>query len=605
MNEPRPPLWSPASDRVLSLLTFVVPLASYLATLAPTVLSDDSGEFQLVTNALGVAHPTGYPLLTLLGYVFAHLAPLGDPAFRINLLSALCAAGALFVTFRLLRELEITPLVASLSVLGLAYSTDFWNFATSARAYALNWLLLALVLFQFVRWSRVPTRQNFVGLALLYGLSLTHHSTMLFFAPALAAGILVVLRRQPLDVTPFGLGGLAFALPLLLYLYIPLRAEALLRDPSLAGSVLDIPRAVVDGLVTPHYLAGPANVVLASFYATKIVGGGTFNVPDALVAYLAHWATQFTWLGVVLAVIGLGVLSRRSIALCVVIGLAWLADVLVVSIAIAAYGEGPELFTPSWLLAVVCLAACADAMVGRKRIWTLTTLLALVFVVLAGVWQNAPAMLQRHQDSRDAEFARSTLNAALPEGSVILGAWSQVTPLHYVQVIEGVRRDVAVIQAPLAAPEGRALMNRALDEARPLYVLNASNALVAIPLREPPAMDATVGVTFGHELTLVGYRARSPQLELFWRAETTPAADYAVFVHLVDGRGEQINTPDQPPATEFFPTSLWRAGQTFGDVHVLPALDGVKMAEVGVYNPASGKRLALPDGATTLPVRLK
>ena len=53
---------------------------------------------------------------------------------------------------------------------------------------------------------------------------------------------------------------------------------------------------------------------------------------------------------------------------------------------------------------------------------------------------------------------------------MILGAWSVVTPLHYVQLVDGVRPDVVVIQAPLAAPAGRDLIVRALAEGRMTYL---------------------------------------------------------------------------------------------------------------------------------------
>ena len=48
----------------------------------------DTGEFQTVLPILGTAHPTGYPTYVLLGFVAnILLAPLGEPAFRMNVLS--------------------------------------------------------------------------------------------------------------------------------------------------------------------------------------------------------------------------------------------------------------------------------------------------------------------------------------------------------------------------------------------------------------------------------------------------------------------------------------------------------------------------------------
>jgi len=84
--------------------------ALYALTAAPSiaVLFDDSLEFQLVLPTLGIAHPTGYPLYTLLGGLWNLLLPAGNWAWRINLLSALAGAAAVALVFVVARRL-ITP----------------------------------------------------------------------------------------------------------------------------------------------------------------------------------------------------------------------------------------------------------------------------------------------------------------------------------------------------------------------------------------------------------------------------------------------------------------------------------------------------------------
>ena len=70
----------------------IAALALYLHSLAPTITmangAGDSGELASTAYTLGIAHPTGYPLYTLLGYVVSNL-PVGEVAWRVNALSAL------------------------------------------------------------------------------------------------------------------------------------------------------------------------------------------------------------------------------------------------------------------------------------------------------------------------------------------------------------------------------------------------------------------------------------------------------------------------------------------------------------------------------------
>ena len=84
-------------------MTFVVFSLAYLVTAAPDILPADAGEFQLAAALLGVAHPPGYPLYTLLGHLFIRLIPWGTPAYRLNLLSGLLAAGTLVLMARATR----------------------------------------------------------------------------------------------------------------------------------------------------------------------------------------------------------------------------------------------------------------------------------------------------------------------------------------------------------------------------------------------------------------------------------------------------------------------------------------------------------------------
>ena len=67
------------------------PLALYAATLPRTVVLEDDGLFLMAGVHLGVAHPPGYPLYTLIVHLFTRW-PLGDPAVLGHLSSAVAGA---------------------------------------------------------------------------------------------------------------------------------------------------------------------------------------------------------------------------------------------------------------------------------------------------------------------------------------------------------------------------------------------------------------------------------------------------------------------------------------------------------------------------------
>ena len=69
-------------------------LAVYVLTLAPTVTFWDAGEFIAAARTLGIPHPPGTPLFVMIAHTWGLLVPLGEFAYRTNVLSALFSASA-------------------------------------------------------------------------------------------------------------------------------------------------------------------------------------------------------------------------------------------------------------------------------------------------------------------------------------------------------------------------------------------------------------------------------------------------------------------------------------------------------------------------------
>ena len=67
----------------------------YLATMPRGLVWGDGIELVSVASTLGIAHPTGYPLFTLLGYVFSNI-PFGTAYWRVALFCMLSMVGKLF-----------------------------------------------------------------------------------------------------------------------------------------------------------------------------------------------------------------------------------------------------------------------------------------------------------------------------------------------------------------------------------------------------------------------------------------------------------------------------------------------------------------------------
>jgi hypothetical protein len=212
----------------------LVALAIYCATLAPSITwrfsGADSGDLASAVATWGVPHPTGYPLYVLLGGVMTRLVPFGQPAFRLNVLSAACSAlagGFVFLTVlcagRRMPELP-SPLragIATTAALAFATSRTPWSQSVLTEVYALETFLAAAILGLVA--DPQPSRRRLIVLTFLCGLALTHHETIVFSLLGALAAVALRSRRWP-SAKQVVAGIALFAAPLLLYL-LPWRAS--------------------------------------------------------------------------------------------------------------------------------------------------------------------------------------------------------------------------------------------------------------------------------------------------------------------------------------------------------------------------------------------
>lgn len=216
-------------DFAAALVAALLAFALYGRTLGPTITGEDSGEFVVAAYALGIPHPPGYPLFCLIGHLFTRL-PFGEAAWRVHLMSAAFASGAVFLTALLVVYLTRNRFAALAAGLALACSREFWAQAIIAEVYAMNAFWFALCLLLLLRWTDTRRDRTLFALALLFGVGLTVHNTFLLLAPPFAAYVLYQDARagelNALRIRTYLLLGCTAALGLLLYLYLPWRSRA-------------------------------------------------------------------------------------------------------------------------------------------------------------------------------------------------------------------------------------------------------------------------------------------------------------------------------------------------------------------------------------------
>jgi hypothetical protein len=586
---------------LLTALLFLLSLALYTATLAPSVVTlfDDSLEFQLVAWQLGIAHPTGYPLYTLLGKLFT-LLPLGNVAYRMNWLSAVFGAATVAMLYRLTllaarpRSARTVPPLAAhpgamVGALLFAVGPIFWRQATIAEVYTLNAFFVALLLLLAI--SRPPTPGTLYLLAFAGGLSLTHHRTMVLLVPGLLLYLLLTDYRALLRPKTVGLAALFFLLPLLLYLYLPLRGHL--------GSL--------DGTYQ-NTLTGFWRQISAGGYGAFIFGN-PFAQHRTPAFYFNLLADQFYT--TVLGLIGLLYLLRRGrgpiVALTGVTFLTYFSFNIFYNVA-----DIEVFFIPVFLLWAVWSGVGAtfllDTALSLHRPgwkWAAAGLLLAIFAVMVGqVARAGQAGLDYTWAVHD--YGIDMLRQPLPDDAAVVGIVGEMTLLRYFQQTEGLRPTLQPIAADTEA-ERLATVTRLLAEPRPVYLtrelpgaaqrwsLSAVGPLIRVdaqPVTAIPPAAIPVNLPAAPEIVLRGYEvAHVPhtgpgpaplRLTLYWQPFAPIAADLKVSARLMAADGTVLAVVDGAPVHFAYPTSAWRPGEIIGDGYDLPLPPDTA---IGVYTP--------------------
>lgn len=332
----RPAAWLPGG------VVFAIVFILYAITACRTVGPGDSGELTAVMCTWGVAHAPGYPLLSLLGNLVSHLPHPGEPAFILNLLSALFGAAAAGVVGLAVTTLTGDAAAGAVAGLALGASRVFWEYSLVVEVFPLNSLCATLLLWCLARFlrglrDRQPVAWPLPAAALVTSAVITHHTTLvLVAAPVLLTFVAAVIRPGKAGASNGALtgGGLARVLlisaaaaaaGLLPLLYLPLAARG---DPALNWDNPATPAGLVRLLMRKDY--GSGTLMSPWAVATTVLEHGEKAAPPAGIHFWRYWAEiprNFGWVFPILPLLGIAwaVLRERRLAVFVALFLAMLA----------------------------------------------------------------------------------------------------------------------------------------------------------------------------------------------------------------------------------------------------------------------------------------
>ncbi len=442
-------------------VAFIMPLMLYVLTLAPSVTFTDSGELAAVCTTLGVAHPTGYPLFVILGFLWTQLPLPFTPVFKLNLFAASCTAIASLLFYRLvlfflsavqsaywqkgegetkkkkskgkkeltagmLEQERLVWIALAVSLL-FAFSRTIWAQATAVEVYSLHLVMLVLSIHLFLRFTlaKEPQRKDALLWAFVLGLGFTNHLTMVLLAPAM---LYFYFHRYGFTKDAFmrmAMMSVPFALGLSLYLYLPIRSSML-----------------------PEFNWGEVHRSFDKFFYH--VSGKQYQVhlfngnwePQAKV-FFSLLPFELAFVGILLAIYGAMRLFEAEKSL------AWFVMLLVLGSALYAVNYNVHDVDSYFLLTFLALILLVGTGLlflaqQRKAVATFSLMLPLIAIAINFNYNN------RRNETLVLDYTKAMVEPLEPHALVLSAQWDYFcSAFWYLQRFEGLRPDVVMIEKEL------------------------------------------------------------------------------------------------------------------------------------------------------------
>lgn len=438
----------------MAWLVGAVSFVLFLFFQAQGIFTGDSGDLVTAAVVRGIPHPPGYPLFTLLGFLFSQL-PLFTLSWRVTLLSSLAHAITLAMVFFLVSRLTKNKLAALFSSLILLGNYLFFLYSVTPEVFALLDLFFVVLLYQFYNYQTSQTVTRLLLFAFTFGLSLTHHHLIVFAVPALVFGFLSAKLPKGFGIKELFQCIGAFMIGLSVYLYAPIVAVG---NPIINWD-------------KPTTVARFFQLITRQDYGSFLSGGNighTFAERFISIrAYLTFTLLDFTLIGVALSVIGFCVLWKKEriltsviILLLVFFGPFFFFYASFPIVSRFTLGTYERFLLPSYLLLSILGGVGFDALqklvvrLTRTRL-TYTTTVTMIFSSILFFYPLTMLSMTLYRSIRlstdkTAENLGRDVLESLPDGAILL--LSQDTMLFTTQFVRyglGVRQDTIVLHTSL------------------------------------------------------------------------------------------------------------------------------------------------------------
>jgi len=434
------------SAALVGLIIFAI----YLQTISAGLNGGDCGELAAVQTTLGIAHPTGYPLFTILGYLFTKLPLNLEPIQKLNLLGAIYTSLGMsifyFVVLNLLKfireknHLEIKDKKIFIVSIGttfiFALSPTIWFQSTFTEVYSLHILIISFLFLLIIKilvnqTSGNNTNRLWMLVSICLALGFSNHLTTVFLLPGFLY-LYIIDKTFKQKISLFLICSFVFSVIVSsFYSYLLIRSS---MNPTLNWGVPDTIEKLINHITASDYSSWffPGMDLVSSQFGQLITS--LFN--------FYNWEFNFSVLFVFAGIIVLPRFHKDSFSVFLLIFLS--STILSISYFIPDINN--YFISIFYICALFLSMGIFYFLAYSKKKWIHYTIFT---IIIGSVFVQVLSNFNKINKSEDYiydEYARAVLLSTEPNSIILV---DRNTPFYfpslYLQKVEKLRRDVAVI----------------------------------------------------------------------------------------------------------------------------------------------------------------
>lgn len=555
--------------KIAFYLIFLFSFLFYIFNLAPTVTYGDSVEFVIGAYKLTIVHPSGYPLYLILGKLFTFI-PIGDIAYRVNLMSAFFGALTCSIILLILSELTKSLSISFISTLTLTFSFTFSYLSTIAEVYTFSALFVSILVYILLQWGKSGEKKLLFLFSFVLGLSLTNHLTILLFFPSFLIYLFLTKSKTSLKPMDFAKIILLFLLGLLPYIYIPIRSY-------LSSEIIFWPgvKSLKEFML----------FVSGSHFKVWLLNQNIKEFINSILKFISFLLIQFPGLATIFGAIGFWRNKKEYKKEFILFSLMFFSLFL--------FGINYQVedihhfYLPCYLIFSIWIGFGILWLWERtppekkfRALFILAMSLLFIFYYFTYKFLQIPTQIEKSFYFSDT----SRLGLISTEkNSVIICDWAYATLYRYWQVIYNIRKDVKIIfdydenwleYVEKLYGKKKIYLSRYEKGVASKYYLIPKSFIYKVEKNPPKFKDPDsipqffTNKSFFDEILLLGYdiikigkESRTLILKLYWKAHRQPRENYDVEIKLSNCNGKLIYFKDFRPVYGYYSTEKWKQGE--------------------------------------------